>query len=334
MAKKFVRGVTGIEDIESYDKSLTNVNDLISDGKATYVHTKQGKNEKYVNITDKITSITSGDTGLIDVSMTGDNNANLTPKHDTQKEQLLESTRNTVTIEHGSNGTSEKTKVDTNPQKVLEHDNLLTDYGISKNTSGNTTKLGVEYTKVNDGFDLNSLSNGFVRGNDLTNAPTGGWYFIDTFGEGSYIIQKATQLNFPNTQHIRLKWGNIWTDWREQVGDKSAIDALLAQKQNKLTAGDGISFIGDTISLKVLDQYNGNLNDLVYTCLVKPVDNAPNLPTGVAGNGILTVIRIGDVVKQTYQTYSNDGLYIRTAYQVGINSNWTNWQKIVTQTVS
>ena len=33
MAKKFVRGVTGVEDIESFDKSLTNVNDIVSDGR-------------------------------------------------------------------------------------------------------------------------------------------------------------------------------------------------------------------------------------------------------------------------------------------------------------
>ena len=47
MAKKIVRGVTGVDNIESFDKTLTNVNDLISDGKNTYVHTKKGKNEFY-----------------------------------------------------------------------------------------------------------------------------------------------------------------------------------------------------------------------------------------------------------------------------------------------
>lgn len=40
---------------------------------------------------------------------------------------MLESTRNTVTIHHGTNGTAEKTTVDTNPQKVLEHENLISD---------------------------------------------------------------------------------------------------------------------------------------------------------------------------------------------------------------
>lgn len=148
MAKKFVRGVTGVDNIENFDKSLTNVNDLISDGQATYVHTKKGKNEKYVNITDKITSITSGDTGLLDVSMTGDNNATITPKHDAQKEQSLESTRNTVTIQHGTNATPETTKVDTNPEKVLEHDNLTVTDGLIKEHTGNTTTIKIDPKEV------------------------------------------------------------------------------------------------------------------------------------------------------------------------------------------
>ena len=40
---------------------------------------------------------------------------------------MLESTRNTITINHGTNGTAEKTTVDTNPKKVLEHENLISD---------------------------------------------------------------------------------------------------------------------------------------------------------------------------------------------------------------
>ena len=40
---------------------------------------------------------------------------------------MLESTRDTITIHHGENGTAEKTTVDTNPQKVLEHVNLISD---------------------------------------------------------------------------------------------------------------------------------------------------------------------------------------------------------------
>lgn len=299
MAKKFVRGVTGVDDIESFDKTLTNVNDLISDGQYTYVHTKKGKNELYYKITDGVTSVNS--------------------------------TGGTITVEKSDDGAL---KLDINPQKVLEHDNLQVDYGISKTTSGNTTKLGIEYTKVPDGFDLNNLTTGYVRGNNLTNAPSTGWCFVETFGEGLYLIQKATYLNYPNTQYLRLKFNGSWIEWREQVGDKSTIDGLLAQKQNKLTALDGISIIGDTISLKVLDGFSDDLNTLTYTCLAKPVENTTNLPNGSHGYGILSVVRIGDVVTQTYQTYSNEGRYIRTGYQIGNNPIWTAWEKIVTQPVS
>lgn len=224
MAKKFVRGVTGIEDIESYDKTLTNVNDILSDGQDTYVHTKKGKTESYYKLTDSVKQVKSSDSTL---TISKDDTGN-------------------VSISNNNLATKED---------LASKENILSvDYGISKTTSGNTTKLGVEYTKVNDGFDLNSLSNGRVRGNDLTNAPTGGWYFIDTFGEGSYIIQKATQLNFPNTQHIRLKWVNIWTDWREQVGDKSVIDALLAQKQNTLASNTSIGVLSNNQLTQLFSQ--------------------------------------------------------------------------------
>lgn len=64
MAKKFVRGVTDVDDIEKFDKSLTNVNDLISDGQNTYVHTKKGKNESYYKLTDGVKELKSTDDTL------------------------------------------------------------------------------------------------------------------------------------------------------------------------------------------------------------------------------------------------------------------------------
>lgn len=248
MAKKFVRGITDIKTINNQDFDTNNVNDLLSDGQYNYIHRKKGKDEEYHNLTDNIKTISSDNTDLLAVTNNNKttNTATLHPKHDAQKEQVLESTRNTISIHHGTNGTDEKTTVDTNPEKVLEHENLLTDYGLSKATSGNTTKLGIEYTKVEDGFDLNSLTSGFVRGNNLKNAPRTGWYFVDTFGDGFYLIQKATSLNNPNTQYLRLKWGTEgWGSWREQVSDKAIIDALLAQKQNKLINNMSIGVVGN-----------------------------------------------------------------------------------------
>ena len=129
MAKKFVRGITDVKTINNQDFDTNNVNDLLSDGQYNYIHRKKGKNEEYHNLTDNIKTISSDNTDLLTVTNNNKttNTATLHPKHDAQKEQLLESTRNTVTIHHGTNGTAEKTTVDTNPQKVLEHENLVSD---------------------------------------------------------------------------------------------------------------------------------------------------------------------------------------------------------------
>ena len=129
MAKKIVRGITDVKTITNQDFDTNNVNDLLSDGQYNYIHRKKGKNEEYHNLTDNIKTISSDNTELLSVTNNNKttNTATLHPKHDAQKEQLLESTRNTITINHGSNGTDEKTTVDTNPQKVLEHENLISD---------------------------------------------------------------------------------------------------------------------------------------------------------------------------------------------------------------
>ena len=129
MAKKFVRGITDVKTINNQDFDTNNVNDLLSDGQYNYIHRKKGKGEEYHNLTDNIKTISSDNTDLLTVTNNNKttNTATLHPKHDAQKEQLLESTRNTITINHGTNGTAEKTTVDTNPQKVLEHENLVSD---------------------------------------------------------------------------------------------------------------------------------------------------------------------------------------------------------------
>ena len=129
MAKKIVRGITDVKTITNQDFDTNNVNDLLSDGQYNYIHRKKGKTEEYHNLTDNIKTLSSDNTELLSVTNYNKttNTATLHPKHDKQKEQLLESTRDTITINHGENGTAEKTTVDTNPQKVLEHENLISD---------------------------------------------------------------------------------------------------------------------------------------------------------------------------------------------------------------
>lgn len=150
MAKKFVRGITDIKTISKQDFDTNNVNDLLSDGQYNYIHRKKGKTEEYHNLTDNIKTISSSNTDLIEVdnNNTTNNTATLKPKHDAQKEQLLESTRNTITINHGTNGTSETTKLDTNPEKVLEHENLTVSDGLTKVYADSKTTLKIDPTKV------------------------------------------------------------------------------------------------------------------------------------------------------------------------------------------
>lgn len=153
-----VRGITDVKTINNQDFDTNNVNDLLSDGQYNYIHRKKGKNEEYHNLTDNIKTISSDNTDLLTVTNNNKttNTATLHPKHDAQKEQVLESTRDTITINHGTNGTTEKTTVDTNPQKVLEHENLISDseyITLSHQTGKNTTHIQTAALKQ----ELNNL---------------------------------------------------------------------------------------------------------------------------------------------------------------------------------
>lgn len=265
MAKKIVRGITDVKTINNQDFDTNNVNDLLSDGQYNYIHRKKGKSEEYHNLTDNIKTISSDNTDLLTVTNNNktNNTATLHPKHDAQKEQVLESERNTVTINHGTNGTPEKTKVDTNPEKVLEHSNLLTNYGISKTSSGNTTKLGLEYTLVDDGFDLNTITNGLVRGHRMVNSPSlNDWYLVETFGGTDNTIQKAIAYGEGNNMtYVRWKNNGVWEGWRLQVGDKSVVDGLLAQKQDRLVSNTSIG-VGSDNTLRQLFYYKKTYSQL------------------------------------------------------------------------
>ena len=227
MAKKIVRGITDVKTITNQDFDTNNVNDLLSDGQYNYIHRKKGKTEEYHNLTDNIKTLSSDNTELLSVTNYNKttNTALLSPKHDKQKEQLLESTRNTISIHHGTNGTAEKTTVDTNPLKVLEHENLLTIDGISKTTTENVT----------------------------------------------------------------------------------------------------------TIGLKTIDNYSGDLNELTDTCLVKPTNDANNLPFVGLGKGILTVVKIGDTVSQKYHDLNN-AVFTRVGTYLDGTWLWSEWTLVTPMT--
>ena len=149
MAKKIVRGITDVNTITNQDFDTNNVNDLLSDGQYNYIHRKKGETEEYHNLTDNIKTISSDNTELLSVTNYNKttNTATLHPKHDAQKEQVLESTRDTIAINHGTNKKKKKTTVDTNPKKALEHEKLKTGDGLSTSFNTDDTTIMFKATK-------------------------------------------------------------------------------------------------------------------------------------------------------------------------------------------
>ena len=65
----------------------------------------------------------------------------------------------------GTNGTAEKTTVDTNPNKVLEHQNLKTGDGLTTSFNNDETTIMFKATKKPAETNLNTLPEGVIRGN-------------------------------------------------------------------------------------------------------------------------------------------------------------------------
>ena len=243
MAKKIVRGITDVKTINNQDFDTNNVNDLLSDGQYNYIHRKKGEKEEYHNLTDNIKTISSDNTELLSVTNNNKttNTATLHPKHDAQKEQVLESTRNTVTIQHGENGTAEKTTVDTNPKKVLEHENLVSDseyITLSHQTGENTTHIQAAKLKEKlDDLEQNKLIAGSgitIQGNTVDTNPQKVLEHENLISDSEYITLNHQQGE--NTTHIQA------------VKLKEKLDDLQQTKQDVLVAGRGMLIEGHTIS--------------------------------------------------------------------------------------
>lgn len=345
MAKKMVRGITDVKTINNQDFDTNNVNDLLSDGQYNYIHRKKGKSEEYHNLTDNIKTISSDNTELLSVTNNNKttNTATLHPKHDAQKEQVLESTRNTISIHHGTNGTPEKTNVDTNPKKVLEHEKLKTGDGLTTSFNTDETTIMFKATKKPPETNLNTLGEGVIRGKGFSmdqlpgevqdDSGTFVTISISDTRKVQFCIRESRFVNGLIRLYYRFIINGEVTEWKEMVADSgelnNQLDNQLAQKQNKLTAMDGISITGDSIHLTTLNDYSEDLNNLTYTCTAKPIDNAPNLPTGASGNGVLSVIRVGNVVSQTYHALDNN-VYYRITNNSSSTFVWTPWVKVTT----
>ena len=269
MAKKFVRGITDIKTISNQDFDTNNVNDLLSDGQNNYIHRKKGNSEEYHNLTNNLKTLQSDNTDLLTVTNYNNttNSATIRPKHDSQKEQVLESTDNTILIEHGENGTEETTSVDVNPEEVLVHENLLTDYGISKTTTGTQTTLGIGYTQVAFNYDLNTLRNGRVRSAGFQNAPKNStWFLVTSFNEGDFTIQEAIELIDPkNTVYKRTKQDGVWGPWREQAGDKELYTAKETYNHENATFKTFFKTVGNEEEFNFLAKMDKSATSASFT---------------------------------------------------------------------
>ena len=119
---------------------------------------------------------------------------------------MLESTRNTISIHHGTNGTAEKTTVDTNPQKVLEHENLISDseyITLNHETGENATHIKTAPLKQELQQLHQTKQDTLVAGDGITIegqtiSATGG----GGGGETSYIQVFDTVPEFAAMKHI------------------------------------------------------------------------------------------------------------------------------------
>ena len=227
MAKKIVRGITDVKTINNQDFDTNNVNDLLSDGQYNYIHRKKGKNEEYHNLTDNIKTISSDNTELLAVTNNNKttNTATLHPKHDTQKEQVLESTRDTITINHGENGTAEKTTVDTNPQKVLEHENLISNsqyVTIEHEQDSNTSEIKTDklVTKLDE---LNNKIPTAIGGTNLLlysadpmKAPSG-------YYQSSGAVRTEELLNGSVVCKTNIAWQSLNSNWGKHLIDRKNV---------------------------------------------------------------------------------------------------------------
>ena len=109
-------------------------------------------NAKFTTLTTDLKNLTTKhDNDISTVKQTITTNINQVNANLTNKEQVITSERGTININHGTNGTNAKTKVDTNPQTVLEHNNLKTSNKIVKvHTAGsNDTTIGLDGNFIN-----------------------------------------------------------------------------------------------------------------------------------------------------------------------------------------
>lgn len=236
MAKKFVRGITDIKTINNQDFDTNNVNDLLSDGKHNYIHRKKSDGtEEYHNLTNNLKTLQSDDTDLLTVTNYNNttNSATIRPKHDSQKEQVLESTNETILISHGKNGTEETTNVDVNFDKVQ-----------AKLTTGNGLAIVNNQIIIRPKFDSRPRDNGLFMSN-IPNDTENSTLVSLQCDEHKYV-QIALKESSTHAMLMRYRFvvNDVASEWKLASVDHDELQSLLSQKQNTLTSNTSIGVDG------------------------------------------------------------------------------------------
>ena len=139
------------------------------------------------------------------------------------------------------------------------------------------------------------------------------------------------------TDNIKtIKSSNQYLTVTNDNANNTATLTVNPPAQQEYTSGEGITITNHKVSFKQVNGYAGNLNDLTETQFVKTTTGATNLPPNESiPDGVLEVIRIGDILKQTYTPFFSGRMYIRTAYDLGKSKErWRDWVKVNTEAIT
>ena len=139
------------------------------------------------------------------------------------------------------------------------------------------------------------------------------------------------------TDNIKtIKSSNQYLTVTNDNANNTATLTVNPPAQQEYTSGEGISITNHKVSFKHVDGFKGDLNTLKETQFVKTTTGATNLPTNeTIPDGVLEVIRIGDILKQTYTPFYSGRMYIRTANNLGkSDEKWRDWVKVDTSAIT
>lgn len=242
MAKKFVRGVTGVDDIEKFDKSLTNINDLISDGQDTYVHTKKGKVESYYNLTDNVKQVQSID-------------------------DLLTINKQDNTVKIANKGLATKGDLSAKQDKLSVGDGLLlSNNKIVINPSNNSNPSNV------NGFYRGVASDDIYNSAIISLSPENNRTVQLRFRESSSVVGKISmKYRFVNS--------GVQSQWQDCLIDSDTITSSLSAKQNTITNNTSIGVNGSGLQQLYTLKQTYNVSGGMLKTYVKSVSANTSVST-------------------------------------------------------